>query len=33
MTTKHEDVVEFLQENNYPNQEVITRAPAPTSEP
>ncbi|KAI1720912.1 hypothetical protein DdX_05162 [Ditylenchus destructor] len=31
MTVKHEDVVEFLRENNYPNQEVATRPPPPAT--
>uniref|UniRef100_A0A0N5AXN5 Uncharacterized protein n=1 Tax=Syphacia muris TaxID=451379 RepID=A0A0N5AXN5_9BILA len=34
MTTSYSDVVQFLHENNYPNQELTTRPPPPsTTEP
>ncbi|VDD87851.1 unnamed protein product [Enterobius vermicularis] len=33
MTTAYADVVHFLRENNYPNQEIATRRPIVTTEP
>ncbi|KAI6190109.1 hypothetical protein M3Y97_00081300 [Aphelenchoides bicaudatus] len=33
MTVNYDDVIEFLRENNYPNQEVGTKAPPTTKSP
>ncbi|CAD5232961.1 unnamed protein product [Bursaphelenchus xylophilus] len=33
MTTSYDDVLEFLRENNYPNQDVVTEGPPTTKAP